>query len=240
MLKKKFPPIHTLNPKRNNDTLSAQEARLFPYYAGYSSSFALNVLESLSLDKDALVLDPWNGSGTTTSAANSQGYNAVGFDLNPAMVVVAKANTVSCVDAPSLPHLARSLVERALARQTFDSATDPLHVWIVPKSASFIRAIEIEINRALVSFDHYTSLKEPSVLNDVSALAAFFYLALFRATRLLLRDFVPTNPTWTKNPRNILNRKRPSASLIADAFMNEVQSLSKKKFFYDNERKLKR
>ncbi|MQR00986.1 DNA methyltransferase [Glaciimonas soli] len=230
IVEKNFSSIHTLNPKRNNDTLSVQEARLFPYYAGYSSSFALNVLKSLSLDKDALVLDPWNGSGTTTNAANSLGYKAVGFDLNPAMVVVAKANAVSYADAPSLPHLARLLVDRAQVHKMFDSAADPLRVWLTPQSATHIRALELEINRALVSFDRYASLKEASVLNEISALAAFFYLALFRTTRRLLRDFVPTNPTWTKIPRSTLNRKRPSASLIAETFISEVQSLSVKIF----------
>ncbi|WP_410712175.1 DNA methyltransferase [Bradyrhizobium sp. BEA-2-5] len=38
-----------------------------------------------------VVLDPWNGSGTTTSVANGAGLTAVGIDINPAMAVVAKA-----------------------------------------------------------------------------------------------------------------------------------------------------
>ena len=38
----------------------------------------------------------------------------------------------------------------------------------------------------------------PGVIEEISALAALFYLALFRTTRDLLAPFVASNPTWIR------------------------------------------
>jgi len=227
---KSFLNIHISNPKTYFDSHSVQESRLFPYYAGYSSTFASDILVSMNLEKDALILDPWNGSGTTTNAAYKLGYNAIGFDLNPVMVVVAKANTLSPCDAASLPHLARSLVAQALARLPYDCTNDSLCVWMTSQSAAFLRALEVEINHTLVSFRQYQPLKTNESIEKVSGLASFFYLALFRTCRRLLREFVPTNPTWTKKPESLQRRKRPSFKLITETFLDEVGVLSAKVF----------
>src|SRR3989442_4356824 len=82
------------NPKRYADADGAQEARLFPYYAGYSAAFAGSLLASLNLPRRSCILDPWNGSGVTTNTARRFGYRAIGRDLNPAMVLISKAEQI--------------------------------------------------------------------------------------------------------------------------------------------------
>ena len=42
-----------------------------------------------------MILDPWNGSGTTTYAASQLGYTSRGLDLNPVMNIVARAPTAA-------------------------------------------------------------------------------------------------------------------------------------------------
>ncbi|WP_175149462.1 DNA methyltransferase [Paraburkholderia ultramafica] len=91
------------NPKLYKDLRTKQEARIFPYYAGFSNSFVHDLLTSLELRPESIIFDPWNGSGTTTQSALDLGHRAIGFDLNPAMVVVAKARMLSPLDHPSLP-----------------------------------------------------------------------------------------------------------------------------------------
>ena len=55
-------------PKRTADS-AAPNAASYSYYAGYSLSFAERLIQHLPFDTDSIILDPWNGSGTTTFAA---------------------------------------------------------------------------------------------------------------------------------------------------------------------------
>jgi hypothetical protein len=47
------------------------------------------------------VLDPWNGSGTTTLVASMRGIRSTGYDLNPALVIVARARAANAEDLSS-------------------------------------------------------------------------------------------------------------------------------------------
>src|SRR5579862_9425972 len=85
-----FGKFSITNPKRDPKNVSGRE-RWYPYYAGFSPVFARGFFESLRLDPGSRVMDPWNGSGTTVEAAAHAGLEANGFDINPVMVVVARA-----------------------------------------------------------------------------------------------------------------------------------------------------
>ncbi len=225
---RRFDQVVISNPKRYVDRSSAQDARIFPYYAGYSTAFTEQLLLSLGLQGDSMVFDPWNGSGTTTQTAYRAGMPCIGTDLNPVMVVVAKAGLLSALDAESLPPLAQTIVEQAAQRQTEDLSDDPLHTWMIPQSAAAIRGLEQEIHRILVSHAEYRPLTSEDTLASISPLAAFFYVALFRTARRHLIDFIPSNPTWTKRPSSPAHRKRPTSDKIYKAFAEDVQLLSRK------------
>ncbi|HDR9152793.1 TPA: hypothetical protein QDA88_005201 [Burkholderia vietnamiensis] len=215
------------NPKLYRDPAAA-DTRIFPYYAGFSSSFVRQLLASLEMEPGSTILDPWNGSGTTTQTASDLGHRAIGIDLNPAMVVVAKARLLSPLDYPSLPPIAKSLLDQTAKAcvTTTDSRPDPLENWLSPSSAASIRSLEHEINRMLISNEGYRTLNQRETIDSLSPLAAFFYVCLFRVTRKLLVDFIPSNPTWIKSPRSKLERKRPSRSLISTMFLEEVVNLT--------------
>ncbi|MFK4135301.1 DNA methyltransferase [Pseudomonas luteola] len=214
------------NPKLYMDCTSSQESRIFPYYAGYSKSFAENIISSTKTKSNSVVLDPWNGSGTTTKSAYCNGKNSIGFDLNPVMVIVAKAAMLSPLEYPSLVSIAKTLVEQAqIYIQRDCSADDMLLTWFIPKSTVLIRSLELSINKILICNDSYVSLNDNAGMEKLSPLAAFFYVALFRTVRRLLKEFLPSNPTWVKHPKNKLNRKRSDFCLISTIFIEEVKAL---------------
>lgn len=234
----KFNSLVIENPKRNVSASKASDRNMYPYYAGYSKDFAENLLGSLSLKSDSVVFDPWNGGGTTTLAASQMGFASVGLDLNPVMVIVAKAVLLPQHEISSLMPLAQSLVEQAVMRGKKNISEEPLCEWMLPESAHFIRQLENEINRTLVLYERYESLTTEKGLNQISALGAFFYVALFRAVRRLLKSFIPTNPTWIKRPKS-RQRKFPSQRVIYEIFLDEVrlltQNLNRPRSFYAGE-----
>jgi DNA modification methylase len=61
----------------------------YRYYAGYSSDFVTYALENV-VPRATSVLDPWNGTGTTSVLAATRRLRTLGYDINPAMVLVAK------------------------------------------------------------------------------------------------------------------------------------------------------
>lgn len=214
-------PREIANPKRRLDPEEMAGRKLFPYYAGFSSTFVESTLPTLNLQPGAIVLDPWNGSGTTTVAAFNQGFTAIGSDLNPAMIMVAKAAFVSIYDLDSLVPLARSITEK-LRGQVNPVTRDPLANWFDPKSTAYLREVEMRINHTLVSHDEYLLLDSNESLEKVTPLAAFFYLALFRIVRRLTQDFVASNPTWIKLAKNPEDKKATSKRSVAELFVREI------------------
>jgi DNA modification methylase len=225
-MQKSFLGIDIPNPKIYADSMFAQESRIYPYYAGYAGSFAEAIIRAVGAPKTAVVFDPWNGSGTTTLAAAKLGYQAFGQDLNPVMVLVAKANLLPTSEASSLVPLAKAILKGSQRTAQEGPIEDPLDTWLTPNSARAIRNIESEINRSLVFADGYVHLAEKTAIDCVSSLAALFYVALFRTTRQLLITFIPSNPTWVKKPATPRNRKRPTNEVIQGVFLREVESLS--------------
>lgn len=61
----------------------------YRYYAGYNDGFVQDILDRIDIPADGLVVDPWNGAGTTTAAALASGFHARGYDINPAAVLIA-------------------------------------------------------------------------------------------------------------------------------------------------------
>jgi hypothetical protein len=70
-------------------------------------------LQLLARDTD-IVLDPWNGSGTTTLVAQKLGIKSFGLEINPVMTIHARAKNLRLVSqAEQVKRLARALVSRA-------------------------------------------------------------------------------------------------------------------------------
>ncbi|MBX3214327.1 MAG: hypothetical protein KF850_19995 [Labilithrix sp.] len=167
----------------------------YPYYAGFSDRFARLILESIELPQKATVLDPWNGSGTTTHVADHLGHTAIGFDLNPIAALVANAKLARPRDAEHVLGLARRISTEALERSRDVSASkDPLSPWLRPSVVTQYRTIE-----SAVLADLATGRTGKPVVPSSGAtppLAAFLLLALMRSARTLAGVRPSTNPTW--------------------------------------------
>ena len=79
----------------NNKNISIH--RWYPYIEGFSQGFVDEILDKFN--KDILVYDPFNGSGTTTLTCSYRGVKSIGTEVNPLMRFVAntKVNTVKSI-----------------------------------------------------------------------------------------------------------------------------------------------
>ena len=155
-------------------------------------------------------IGPLEWEGTTTAACHRYGMSAVGYDLNPAMVIVAKARLLSSEVASSLKPLADELLVDLHAVEVTES--EPLSQWFDPQSAALVRCLEQRIQLVLVGAEDDATVM-PRQTSAVSSLAAFYYLALFRSVRHLVRPFLSSNPTWLRVSKAPEDRRWAAAHL---------------------------
>ena len=176
------------NPKRSTDSVEGKIS-WYEYYAGYSHSFTKSVLDSANISSSSIVLDPWNGAGTTTLISSLEGYKSIGVDLNPVMNVIAKAKQAPRKDIEYAISDSFTLTARYQVKQI---EGDPLLSWMTKSSVASIRKVEKFILKGK---------KYSSAINKAKALSymqCIQYVALFNAVRYFLAEFIPTNPTWIK------------------------------------------
>ncbi|MFJ1978767.1 hypothetical protein [Streptomyces albogriseolus] len=189
-------PRATLSPKRPAIE-KAGLADTFPYYAGFSFDWAANCIAGTRLSGDLTVLDPWNGSGTTTLAANISGHKAIGLDRNPVANVVAQ---LRCTVPSDVVVTDFSSVR---ARPEDDENHDPLNYWFDVATTARIRA--------------WTSRLESAE----SPARTLGLVAIFRAIRSLTKKFEGSNPTWVKRAQDVEQLLSLSASEVDTAFHGE-------------------
>jgi SAM-dependent methyltransferase len=221
-----FQDLTITNPKRDPKNVSGR-ATWYPYYAGFSPVFARSFFDSLPLSPGSTVLDPWNGSGTTIEAAAHAGHDAKGFDLNPVMIVIARARMLSDSSRQSLGPLSAAILQTAREVGDVDvDRCDPLELWLAAKGAMAFRRLETGIQQLLVNSAGHRFLDSWETVTQLSDLAAFYYVALFRSARSLLQRFFTSNPTWVKKPAAPENRLSPSLESVLTAFGREVESMA--------------
>lgn len=164
----------------------------YPYYAGYTEEFTRGVLRLLGEGVALTVLDPWNGSGTTTRIAHEMGHRPIGFDLNPVANLVASAKIVHLDDAAHVTGLAKRLAE---AKPVQIEDDDPLIPWMARSVISQYRAIEAQVLAELATSKDGVAVRPEQ--GNVPPLAAFMLLALIRVARGTASMHRGTNPTWT-------------------------------------------
>lgn len=200
----------------------------YPYYAGYTSAFVTDVFECY-LKRAESVVDPWNGSGTTTAVAADRNVRSVGIDVNPALSVVARARLTPKSVADSLVPMVDGIVAVAERTTVTTQEDDPLLAWLGPAATKEVRRLQHAIHTVSAADD---TLEADLCNGDESApsrlplITAFFYSALFAATRDLLRPFRASNPTWMVMPSSPYRRLRPGRDTIRARFVERVTYLS--------------
>lgn len=195
------------------------DAQYYRYYAGYTQGFVEDVISSLALPQSAVVLDPWNGAGTTTSAAAHLGMAARGFDLNPAAVTIGRARLLGAEVSGSIAPLAAEICDRAQSHPVNVEPGDLLAIWFGARTATELRSLERAVHRILVRASDDETEKDCNPAPPHSSLAALFYVALFRTVRDLVRRYVPSNPSWIKAPtgRRVGVSRRELHAFFVDA-----------------------
>jgi hypothetical protein len=216
--------LDILNPKQSAAGRHGWEG-FFPYYAGYPESFVSTILDGLNLPSNSLVYDPWNGSGTTTFACVGRGFPSWGMDLNPVMVIVAKARLLAATEADSLVPLCTEIIASANRARSEPQTDDPLLAWFDKASVKSLRNLELSIRRQLVGA--YTIGPNESRLTHLSTLAAAFYVALFSTSRSLTGSAKTANPTWVRKRVDEDARIVVERNEIHELFAENVREMAK-------------
>ncbi len=212
------------NVKIENPKLVRHSGKNLNYYAGYNECFVDKILKTSDISSDSIIFDPWNGIGTTTTISNSNGFRSVGTDLNPVMLICARAGLITNTDFDSLHTLTAELINKLkISKLEYEvEFGDPLLTWITPQSLRIIRQLNLEINQLLVN-----EKSSDRLLNyeNISNFAAFFYLCCFQTLRILTNKFKSSNPTWIKKPKDPRTRIRPSRETVIAIFEAVSNSL---------------
>ena len=176
------------SPKRANG--KEIQTCWYDYYAGYSYSFVRDFLSSLKLDENAIVLDPWNGSGATTYTALIEGYQSIGVDLNPVMKIISTGKLANHNQINSAKRLCGYL--RNKSRKKYISSNDYLLLWFHEDTANYIRYIDSYLYK-------HSKIDFNFKIENINIIQSIIYLALFNIIRKYLSKFIPSNPTWIKS-----------------------------------------
>ncbi|WP_084784819.1 DNA methyltransferase [Selenomonas sp. oral taxon 126] len=204
------------NPKLRDNIYG--KADWYPYYAGYAQGFVSDVLDLLKIEPGQTILDPWNGSGTTTQVAMHKGIQAYGYDINPVMVTVANAKALSNITYDALIDLANHILEESSpSKMRIKTVGDPLNYWFQDDSIYYIRKLDFYLVK------HTT--RPPYSVNG-STLRDFFHVILFRTVKSLLPSFRSTNPTWIKKATSPEERIHITRKKFYKIFLQETMLMA--------------
>lgn len=213
------------SPKRDNSNQGGRTS-WYPYYAGYATGFVEDAIKfGRKAGARSRVLDPWNGSGTTTQVAIEQGLSATGFDLNPAMIIVARAKLLDASVLSSISSLVEDICSKAILASTA-YLDDPLDQWLCVDASKAFRAIDSAISSLLIDRTQHFVKSHLASVDTLSSLACFFYVALFRTLRLYLTSFRGSNPTWIKIADTEASKVRITLDELLVAFTAETKLMS--------------
>lgn len=141
------------------------------------------------------------------------------------MLVTARARLLTLNKEPILESLALDIIKEARSCTQTRGREDPLCYWFTSTSATILRRVKMAIHRLLIERNSCGEVLSSRGLNNISCLAAFYYVALFRTVRQLLTPFFPSNPTWIKRPDHMSKRLRPRVDKIRELFLSNIKAM---------------
>lgn len=186
-----------ISPKQTKKGNCISQSDWYSYYAGFSDSFVSHYISYYARRVESpLILDPWNGGGTTTLVSSYLGYNSIGYDINPVALVTSKAKLFD----PSQINIER--IKEIISHVRLDCMEDAqidndlLSNWFSQETVRLIRNASAIINRNIAGND-YIQIK-PIDIEDIDCRTAFLNLVLFRTVKLLCTNAFCSNPVWVK------------------------------------------
>lgn len=184
------------NPKLSKDTKYYK----FRYYAGYSSKFVEDVILNLEVSHNSIILDPWNGSGTTTLISSNLGASSIGLDINPVMTIIAKSR-MQVKEETLIPEFNKVISSFTRTKKIEISEKDLLLNWFTKESVELIRMLEKSIQKNIMKLKKTKFLVELDNFDQINENVAFSYVILFEVVKSYLKDFKVSNPTWIKKAK---------------------------------------
>lgn len=162
-------------------TSTANAKKALQYYAAFSTEFVEDAIELLGLKPGSVILDPWNGSGTTTLVASQLGFRSIGYDLNPAVKIIAEARMAND----------KQLVKAIYYLKAF-KFTKRKFIVDLPVFDCWFNKSSIH---ALADLKGYVNTIEDTVVRSL------IDVAIVAAIREQLTDFKSKNPAWIKTAK---------------------------------------
>lgn len=195
-----------------------------PYYASYSEAFVTSAIEFLKLNSSHILLDPWNGSGTTALVASRFGIRTLGCEINPVINIFSAAKSSYLIRQNDLiEELANKLTQKAEQTSINIQDKDTLLNFMSLSLSCGVRTFYSAINDqeypncplAKGILDSFTT--KAIKLNPFEA---FFKAALFITSRNLAGYKGGSNPTWVKTLSEKPNIKKQELILEFKKIVN--------------------
>lgn len=197
--------------------LSTRKETSFRYYAGFSSSFVADILAEYAT-ATSCVLDPWNGSGTTTAVCSQQGLKSVGLDINPAVIPVAWARLARKDLVTDLCERLRRIDPTSLLGENVDIEDDGLlDLYFAPAASKKLRSLR----SALIDISQSVAVNEDR--NEYLAISGAALLLLARTIASILIPFRGTNPSWLSRPKSSKDRLSLSWKNLEEHLQHAVE-----------------
>jgi hypothetical protein len=230
------------------DNKSRPIHRWIPWIAGFSSEFVRDVFSQYlgsTVSAKATVLDPFCGVGTTLVEAQLNGYETVGFEINPYAALAARSK----IEAMAvLPNQFENYIEkfeafmRANVREQCLATPPPHFKTRIPffgakaerkilHAIRFIRAIRVPaiadlfslaFGSVMVSLSNYSY--EPSLSSRPAAGKALQEDAPVLETILTKLLAMKSDVLWCRSELEKFDRV-PTGRVVADTFMNAAEYL---------------
>ncbi|MDP9901293.1 DNA methyltransferase [Variovorax ginsengisoli] len=173
-----------------------KDASRYKYYAGFSSEFVEDIVNRYAR-QGCRVLDPWNGSGTTTAVCAQRGIQSFGVDINPATIPLAWSRLASAQTVNKLVERLRNLgAHKLLTEFAEEGANDFSRIFFAEKTLHAIRSFR----KCLIFLAKEVSVGLPE--KEFYAISGAAFVVLSRFTAEAIRSLRSTNPSWFVRPKS--------------------------------------
>ncbi|MBX0311046.1 MAG: site-specific DNA-methyltransferase [Sulfurihydrogenibium sp.] len=151
------PTLYTEFVDRFEDTNAYAFHNLYPYKGKFYPRIVRTLINAFKLDHNSLILDPFNGSGTTTHEASLMGIKSVGIDIMPMGVIVSKLkNDLLFIDERKLDFSPKELQEILLSIENREwKHHDPLIHKLMPTIYFLMLTIYFDVSDAFKRTSRY-------------------------------------------------------------------------------------
>jgi len=185
-----------------------KKTSLYQYYAGFSGEFVIDIVEKYA-SPGMRILDPWNGSGTTTSICSNMEYKSVGMDVNPATLPIAWARLCGFKQISEICTKVITTNNQAFFDNVFEDSSDNLiELFFDKDSCSVLRGLRSWI---VTAAKEIACESESQIEYAISGVGFVIFSEVIREAMKPLRG---TNPSWFRRPNhdNLIKIDRSQAS----------------------------